>query len=110
VRLSAATIYKYLAGVASAVAGHHVKAVTSANCYHGGDVVSMTCSDVCYNMSCNSGSYLKREGRPRDDDVLVARLVDRPLRPMFEKGWCNETQVCHMTFYECVKPITLKEA
>eukprot|EP00775_Hariotina_reticulata_P013098 gene13098-13225_t len=39
-----------------------------------------------------SGSYLKREGRPRDDDVLVARLVDRPLRPMFEKGWCNETQ------------------
>jgi polyribonucleotide nucleotidyltransferase len=40
-----------------------------------------------------SGSYLKREGRPRDDDVLVARLVDRPLRPMLEKGWCNETQV-----------------
>lgn len=42
-----------------------------------------------------SGSYLKREGRPRDDDVLVARLVDRPLRPMLEKGWCNETQVGH---------------
>lgn len=41
----------------------------------------------------HSGSYLKREGRPRDDDVLVARLVDRPLRPMLEKGWCNETQV-----------------
>jgi hypothetical protein len=44
-------------------------------------------------MSLYSGSYLKREGRPRDDDVLVARLVDRPLRPMLEKGWCNETQV-----------------
>jgi polyribonucleotide nucleotidyltransferase len=41
----------------------------------------------------SSGSFLKREGRPRDDDVLVARLVDRPIRPMFEKGWCNETQV-----------------
>ncbi len=40
-----------------------------------------------------SGSFLKREGRPRDDDVLVARLVDRPIRPMFDKGWCNETQV-----------------
>jgi hypothetical protein len=40
-----------------------------------------------------SGSYLKREGRPKDDDVLVARLVDRPLRPMFEKGWSNDTQV-----------------
>jgi hypothetical protein len=40
-----------------------------------------------------SGSYLKREGRPKDDDVLVARLVDRPLRPMFDKGWSNDTQV-----------------
>lgn len=40
-----------------------------------------------------SGSYLKREGRPKDADVLVARLVDRPLRPMFAKGWSNETQV-----------------
>ncbi|GBF90656.1 polyribonucleotide nucleotidyltransferase [Raphidocelis subcapitata] len=40
-----------------------------------------------------SGSYLKREGRPKDDDVLVARLVDRPLRPMFAKGWSNDTQV-----------------
>jgi hypothetical protein len=44
-------------------------------------------------LCCCSGSFLKREGRPRDDDVLVARLVDRPIRPMFEKGWCNETQV-----------------
>ncbi|KAI8473323.1 MAG: chloroplast polyribonucleotide phosphorylase [Monoraphidium minutum] len=40
-----------------------------------------------------SGSFLKREGRPKDDDVLIARLVDRPLRPMFEKGWSNDTQV-----------------
>jgi polyribonucleotide nucleotidyltransferase len=40
-----------------------------------------------------SGSYLKREGRPRDSDVLVSRLVDRPIRPMFDKGWAAETQV-----------------
>jgi hypothetical protein len=40
-----------------------------------------------------AGGYLKREGRPRDADVLVARLVDRPLRPMMDKGWCAETQV-----------------
>lgn len=39
------------------------------------------------------GGYQKREGRPRDDEVLVSRLVDRPLRPMFKKGWANETQV-----------------
>ena len=40
-----------------------------------------------------AGGYIKREGRPKDDDVLIARLVDRPIRPMFEKGWSSETQV-----------------
>ncbi|EFJ41423.1 hypothetical protein VOLCADRAFT_107702 [Volvox carteri f. nagariensis] len=40
-----------------------------------------------------SGGYVKRDGRPRDSEVLVSRLVDRPLRPMFGKGWANETQV-----------------
>ncbi|GLI65046.1 hypothetical protein VaNZ11_008469, partial [Volvox africanus] len=40
-----------------------------------------------------SGGFIKRDGRPRDAEVLVSRLVDRPLRPMFAKGWANETQV-----------------
>lgn len=40
-----------------------------------------------------SGGYLKRDGRPRDSDVLVSRLVDRPIRPMFAKGWQRDTQV-----------------
>ena len=42
----------------------------------------------------SSGGFIKRDGRPRDDDVLVSRLVDRPIRPMFNKGWAVETQVC----------------
>lgn len=40
-----------------------------------------------------SGGFVKRDGRPRDSEVLVSRLVDRPLRPMFAEGWANETQV-----------------
>jgi polyribonucleotide nucleotidyltransferase len=40
-----------------------------------------------------SGGYIKREGRPRDPETLVARLTDRPLRPMFRKGWYRETQL-----------------
>ncbi|KXZ45459.1 hypothetical protein GPECTOR_54g200 [Gonium pectorale] len=40
-----------------------------------------------------SGGFVKRDGRPKDAEVLVSRLVDRPLRPMFAKGWANETQV-----------------
>lgn len=39
------------------------------------------------------GSFQRREGRPSDQAVLVARLVDRPLRPLFPKGFINEVQV-----------------
>ncbi|KAK9830771.1 hypothetical protein WJX74_006445 [Apatococcus lobatus] len=40
-----------------------------------------------------SGGFLKRDARQRDNEVLVSRLVDRPLRPMFPQGWANDTQV-----------------
>lgn len=40
-----------------------------------------------------SGSFLKREGKLRDDEVLTCRLIDRPLRPLMPKGWAFETQL-----------------
>ncbi len=40
-----------------------------------------------------SGGFLKREARPKDAEVLVARTIDRPLRPLFDKSFKNETQV-----------------
>lgn len=40
-----------------------------------------------------SGGYLKREARPKDHEVLVARLVDRPIRPMVASGWTHSTQI-----------------
>ncbi len=43
--------------------------------------------------ACCSGGFLKRDARQKDNEVLVARLVDRPLRPMFPQGWANDTQV-----------------
>jgi polyribonucleotide nucleotidyltransferase len=39
------------------------------------------------------GGYLKREARPSDRETLICRLIDRPLRPMFAKGFSNEVQV-----------------
>lgn len=39
------------------------------------------------------GGFLKREGRPSDDATLTARLIDRPLRPLFGEGFRNEVQV-----------------
>lgn len=41
-----------------------------------------------------SGSkFIKREGKPADEAVLVGRLIDRPIRPLFPKGYRQEVQV-----------------
>ncbi len=42
------------------------------------------------------GGYFKREGRPNEKEILTSRLCDRPLRPLFPKGFMNEVQVIGM--------------
>src|SRR5438270_5052338 len=39
------------------------------------------------------GGFMKREGRPTTKEILTARLVDRPLRPLFPKGFMDEVQI-----------------
>lgn len=39
------------------------------------------------------GGFIKREGRPSSDAVLCARLIDRPIRPLFPKGYRNDVQI-----------------
>lgn len=39
------------------------------------------------------GGFFKREGRPSEREVLICRLIDRPIRPLFPKGFCNEVQI-----------------
>ncbi len=39
------------------------------------------------------GGYIKREGRPSEKEILSARLVDRPIRPLFPENFKNETQI-----------------
>jgi len=39
------------------------------------------------------GGFLKREGRPSEKETLTSRLIDRPIRPLFPKGYFHETQV-----------------
>jgi len=39
------------------------------------------------------GGFFKREGRPSEKEVLTSRLIDRPVRPLFPKGFTNEVQV-----------------
>lgn len=45
-----------------------------------------------------AGGFIKREGRPSEREILACRLIDRPLRPMFEDGYYNEVQVLSYVF------------
>ena len=42
------------------------------------------------------GGFIKREGRPSTEATLTARLIDRPIRPMFAEGFRNEVQVTNI--------------
>jgi polyribonucleotide nucleotidyltransferase len=42
------------------------------------------------------GGYIKREGRPSDKEILICRMADRPIRPLFPKGYFNEVQIQSM--------------
>jgi polyribonucleotide nucleotidyltransferase len=42
------------------------------------------------------GGFFKREGRPSEKEVLTSRLIDRPIRPLFPKGFATETQIISM--------------
>lgn len=47
------------------------------------------------------GGFFKREGRPSEKEVLTSRLIDRPIRPLFPKGFKNDTQVvCTVLSYD----------
>jgi len=51
-----------------------------------------------YSVGKIPGNFFKREGRPTTTAILTARLTDRPLRPLFPKGYQNEVQVIITTF------------
>jgi len=46
-----------------------------------------------YAMGKIPGGFLKKEGKPKDAEILVARLIDRPIRPLFPENFMNEVQV-----------------
>lgn len=45
-----------------------------------------------------ASGFIKREGRPSEKEILTCRLIDRPLRPMFEEGYYNEVQLLAYVF------------
>src|SRR3984893_14438764 len=52
--------------------------------------------EYTYSAGRIPGGFFKREGRPSEREILVSRLTDRPLRPLFPEGWATETQIVAM--------------
>lgn len=93
-------------------AGELAKQANGAVLVRYGDTVVLSCAVMSNNVSSADffpltvlyqeklysvgkipGGFIKREGRPTDEATLAARLIDRPIRPMFADGFRNEVQV-----------------
>ncbi len=72
-----------------------VTACMSRQAREGQDFFPLTveCQEKTYAAGRIPGGFFKREGRPSESEVLTARLIDRPIRPLFPKGLLNEIQV-----------------
>lgn len=55
--------------------------------------LTVSFEEKLYSVGKIPGGFLRREGRPSEHATLTARLIDRPIRPLFEEGFRNEVQV-----------------
>ena len=72
-----------------------VTVVGKKNVQPGQDFFPLTVNyqERTYSAGKIPGGFFKREGRPSEKETLTSRLIDRPLRPLFPKGFLNEVQV-----------------
>ena len=97
ITIGTGTLAKLAAGSVTVHSGDTVLlgTVTSAGPREGGDFfpLSVDFEERLYAAGRIPGSFQRRESRPSDQAILTSRLIDRPLRPLFPKGFLNEVQV-----------------
>ena len=98
VRLETGEIARQATGAVMVSVGDTVVLVTAVvekEAQPGRDFFPMTINytEKTYAVGKIPGGFLKREARPSDKETLTCRLIDRPIRPLFPKGYTNETQV-----------------
>ncbi|MFC1542283.1 polyribonucleotide nucleotidyltransferase [Pseudomonadota bacterium] len=73
----------------------HVAATAAKTPLQGVDFLPLTVhyQEKTYAAGRFLGGFFKREGRPSEKETLTSRLIDRPIRPLFPKGYFHETQV-----------------
>ena len=72
-----------------------VCATVSKQAREGADFLPLSCDyeEKMYAAGKIPGGFIKREGRPSEKAILTSRLIDRPIRPLFPKGFYNDVQV-----------------
>lgn len=77
-----------------------VTAVAAERPRDGIDFFPLTCEyqEKMYAVGKIPGGYIKREGRSSDHATLIARMIDRPIRPLFPEGYVNDVQVIATVF------------
>src|SRR5215475_4867119 len=71
------------------------------------DFMPLTCEyrENFYSSGKIPGSFFRREGRTTNAEILVCRLMDRPIRPLFPKGWFIDTQIiANVVSFDKVNP------
>ena len=63
--------------------------------------LSVDFEEKMYSVGKIPGGFKKREGRPSDKAILTSRLIDRPLRPLFPKGFFNDVTVIEIGRASC---------
>jgi polyribonucleotide nucleotidyltransferase len=98
--LEAGKIAKQANGAVTARYGDTVLLVSAcmANKPNDRDFLPLTVDyrENTYSAGKIPGGFFKREGRPTEKEILVSRLTDRPMRPLFPDSWRNETQIIAM--------------
>lgn len=76
-----------------------VTCVASKEAREGVDFLPLTVDyeEKLYSVGRVPGSFGRREGKAPDKAILISRLIDRPIRPLFAKGYCNDVQVMAVT-------------
>ncbi|NRA27177.1 MAG: polyribonucleotide nucleotidyltransferase [Opitutales bacterium] len=98
IEISTGTLANLASGAVTITKGEtsvFVSATAASSVREGQDFFPLTVDyrEKFYAAGRFPGGFIKREGRPSEKEILTSRLCDRPLRPLFPKGFLNEVQV-----------------
>lgn len=109
-KLSTGKIARQSDGAVMVEMGDSVVMCTAVSAKEGANFFPLTVHyrEMAFSAGKIPGGFFKREGKPSEREVLVSRLIDRPIRPLFHPAFYNETQViCTVLSYDPTCPVDI---